>query len=82
MCLLSEVRERISKTEYRDKEDIIHRIKDRKIRLLDNVRELFRSLLQKERNVEDGEVSVSRMLLSSDVIINSEEKIAEEQEIR
>jgi hypothetical protein len=54
MSLLEEARERISRTEFGDKEDIIRRIKDRKIRLLNNVREVFKEVVLKEQQVNEG----------------------------
>jgi hypothetical protein len=54
MSLLEEARERISRTEFGDKEDIIRRIKDRKIRLLNNVREVFKEVIVKEQQVNEG----------------------------
>lgn len=82
MGLLEEVRERISRTEFSDKEDIIGRIKDRKILLLNNVREVFKEILVKEQNVAEGSLSLSQLLYSAEICASSSERLADEEELK
>jgi SHS2 domain-containing protein len=77
MSLLEEARERISRTEFGDKEDIIRRIKDRKIRLLNNVREVFKEVVLKEQQVNEGSLSLSQIMYSAEICPSSSERLAD-----
>ncbi len=63
-------------------EDIIRRIKDRKTRVLDNIRNVFREVLVKERELNDGELNLSQVLYSAEIAATSSERLADEEELK
>jgi hypothetical protein len=52
-------------------EDIVRRIKERKLRLLNNVRDIFMDVLVKEQSFNEGDISLSQVLYSADMITSS-----------